>query len=217
MQESQAEADTQKAAAGPGVLPILNTTVLDDALFHFMPLAGYGNGREVQRLLHSSNDITLNNEILGYVVGDVLTGLQTIHKNGFAHLDVKPENVVFKLSGEGFVTDFGCTKEIDASKRVVWKANGDSGWFPPERCEGHRAQSGSFDGEKADSWAAGILFLEMYSGKDSTELLNLHGGFRTRIANCNTDFFRTQLQKITELQNPMPGSLMSVVKGLLEV
>ncbi|NGX43822.1 MAG: hypothetical protein K940chlam7_02127, partial [Chlamydiae bacterium] len=60
---SDEEADMQKEAAGDNVLPIYNTIRLEETLYHFMPLAGYGNGREIQSHLSALHNPMLATEI----------------------------------------------------------------------------------------------------------------------------------------------------------
>ncbi|NGX43821.1 MAG: hypothetical protein K940chlam7_02126, partial [Chlamydiae bacterium] len=87
---SEEEADMQKEAAGENVLPIYNTIRLEETLYHFMPLAGFGNGREVQNHLSALHNPMLATEILKFVIRDILTGLKTMHEKGIYHLDIKP-------------------------------------------------------------------------------------------------------------------------------
>nr|NGX43663.1 hypothetical protein [Chlamydiota bacterium] len=90
IRKSEKEADMQKEAAGENVLPIYNTIRLEEALYHFMPLAGFGNGKEIQSHLSALNNPMLTTEILKFVTRDILTGLKTIHDKGIYHLDIKP-------------------------------------------------------------------------------------------------------------------------------
>ncbi|NGX43776.1 MAG: hypothetical protein K940chlam7_02080, partial [Chlamydiae bacterium] len=87
---SEEEADMQKEAAGENVLPIYNTIRLEETLYHFMPLAGFGNGREIQSHLSALHNPMLATEILKFVIRDILTGLKTMHEKGIYHLDIKP-------------------------------------------------------------------------------------------------------------------------------
>ena len=61
---SAAEAELQKAAAGENILPIFNTIRFDDALYHFMPLAGFGDGEAVQRRFFTLTSGKLKRQIL---------------------------------------------------------------------------------------------------------------------------------------------------------
>ncbi|NGX43725.1 MAG: hypothetical protein K940chlam7_02025, partial [Chlamydiae bacterium] len=137
---SEEEADMQKEAAGDNVLPIYNTIRLEETLYHFMPLAGFGNGREVQSHLSALHNPMLATEILKFVVRDILTGLKTMHEKGIYHLDIKPENIVFTKDGTGYITDFGCAKKVKGSQ-ISHDAIGDNRYFSPERLQACKERS----------------------------------------------------------------------------
>jgi len=133
---SEEEADMQKEAAGENVIPIYNTIRLEETLYHFMPLAGYGNGREIQSHLSALHNPMLATEILKFVIRDILTGLKTMHEKGIYHLDIKPENIVFTKDGTAYITDFGCAKKAErGSAQMSWETIGDNRYFSPERLQ----------------------------------------------------------------------------------
>ncbi|NGX43575.1 MAG: Serine/threonine-protein kinase StkP, partial [Chlamydiae bacterium] len=156
---SEAEANMQRDAAGDNVLSIYNTIQLKYALYHFMPLAGNGDGCNIQALLAALHNPKLALEILKFIAKDILTGLQTIHAKGIYHLDLKPDNVVFTKDGTGYITDFGCAKKVKGSQ-ISHDAIGDNRYFSPERLQACREGS-TFDAEKTDIWAAGMMLLQM--------------------------------------------------------
>ena len=55
----------------------------------------------------------------------VCRGVRDLHKNGIAHLDLKPENVLMNQDKEAFICDFGCSfvfeHETDAPTRMKRK------------------------------------------------------------------------------------------------
>ena len=135
MAESMAEADTQKAAAGDNVLPIYNTTELDDVLYHFMPLAGLGNGRVIQEKLAGADE-KLKKQALMFIAKDILTGLNTCHEKGIYHLDIKPENIGFTLQPDGSslwkLLDLGVVKYFEASGQRTTRYYGTPPYFNAE-------------------------------------------------------------------------------------
>ncbi len=56
-----------------------------------------------------------------YYVGFLLTvaGLHDLHKLGFAHRDVKPDNVLIARSGHIKLVDFGSASRLDKHGNVV--------------------------------------------------------------------------------------------------
>ena len=85
-----------------------------------------------------------------------MDGLNAIHNAGYAHRDLKFENVLFgknfelKIADFGFATFFGEDSEVLNKTRI-----GTVGYMSPELCS-----STTYNAIKADIWAAGIcLFI----------------------------------------------------------
>ena len=211
---SEAEAQMQQKAVGENILPIYNTIRLENALYHFMPLAGLGDGSALQEQLSTLKDPHLATEILKYVAKDLLTGLKSLHGRGYYHLDIKPDNLVFTQDGTGYITDFGCAKE-SATPQIPSNAIGDNRYFSSDRLQARREKT-TFDGEKADLWSAGVTFLQIMKNMDPFQLFEMPGRLAVRIERCGPDFFQEKLKFIKELQYPEEGTIWWVIKGLLD-
>ncbi|NGX42656.1 MAG: Serine/threonine-protein kinase PknH [Chlamydiae bacterium] len=214
MRASEEEANMQRDAAGDNILPIYNTIKLERALYHFMPLAGYGDASDIQDLLTSLEHPKLVLEVIKFVAKDILTGLKTIHEKGIYHLDIKPENMVFTNDGVGYITDFGCAKKATGSQ-ILWNAIGDCRYFSPERLQAIR-EDRTFDGEKADIWAAGMMLLQLIKNMSPFQLFEMPGHFPVRVQKCDQDYFHEKLNRFKELQYPEGGDIWWVIKGLLD-
>ncbi len=214
IEESLEEAEMQRQAAGANILPIYNTIELEDTLYHFMPLAGYGSGLDIQSCLSTSNPKRAT-EVLKFIAQDLLTGLKTIHEKKIYHLDVKPENLVFIKRGKVFITDFGCAKKLDSERsQVSFKAIGDTRYFSPDRLHAFQ-EEGTFDGEKADLWAAGVTLLQMAKNQLPDRLFKLPSRIDQLVA-CTPEYFQERLDQFKELQEPKKGDIWWVIKGLLD-
>ena len=211
---SEQKANMQKEAAGENILPIYNTIRLEGALYHFMPLAGLGNGTLLQEELSALKNPEFAVKLLKFVAKDLLTGLRTIHQKGIYHLDIKPDNVVFTKDGTGYITDFGCAKKTE-DKRISLDSIGDYRYFSPERLQAYKDKN-TFDGEKADSWSAGMMLLQMINNLQPLQLFDLPQDLRRRVNICTSEFFQEKLQMFKELQCPDESSIWWVIKGLLD-
>jgi serine/threonine-protein kinase len=100
------------------------------------------------------------------------TTLAHIHFRGFAHNDVKPENILFRRPlkvGTQFDTvlvDFGV-----AAKLVKQQLDGSVVYMAPERLQEARDPDPpevvqSYDPSKADVWSVGILFYRLLVGRE---------------------------------------------------
>ena len=211
---AEAEANLQREAAGENILPVYNTIQLEEALYHFMPLAGLGDGSVIQQQLAMLSHSKLATEILTHVFKDLLTGLNTLHGKGIYHLDIKPDNLVFTKDGTGYITDFGCAR-ASATPQIPSNAIGDTRYYSPERLQARRVST-TFDGEKADLWAAGVALLQIIKNMDPHQLFEMPGQFALRVQSCTPAFFQERLKSIKELQYPEANSIWWVIKGLLD-
>lgn len=128
--------------------------------------------------LHQARPVgTLNEEvipedIIGYLLREVLNGLVALKKKDIMHRDVKPGNVLINSKGKVKLCDFGEStpyygpKETECAnsdtaighKRVDSQV-GTIAYMSPERILGKE-----YD-ERAEVWSIGIMALELYTGK----------------------------------------------------
>ncbi len=108
------------------------------------------------------------------LVNDILLGLEHAHGANIIHCDIKPENILLKITASGWlakISDFGIARlsqeiESDGSN------TGSPGYMAPERFYG-QFSAGS------DVYAVGIILYELLLGKRPfsgmpTELMNAH-------------------------------------------
>jgi protein kinase len=92
------------------------------------------------------------------IMSQILTGLAYIHRQGFFHRDLKPDNVCWK--GDVIkIADFGLAREI-RSRPPYTEYTGTRWYRAPEIIL--RAE---FYNSPVDVWAAGAIMAELYSGR----------------------------------------------------
>jgi serine/threonine protein kinase len=89
----------------------------------------------------------------------VLTGLAYIHSQRWAHLDLKPANILIDHYGRPKLADFGFSRLFPGSALTDQHA-GSIAFMAPEIFH-----SRSFDPFKADIWAAAVTFFWISSGE----------------------------------------------------
>lgn len=93
----------------------------------------------------------------------LLHGLQHMHSLRIAHRDIKPQNLLFGLSGVLKICDFGCA---DFEPKC--------GWFPfgtvgtPRYMSPEMVQEKKYD-RKTDVWSAGVIMFRLVFGRDPYE------------------------------------------------
>lgn len=92
------------------------------------------------------------------VIRSLLNGLAHMHKHGFVHRDVKPDNVLLSKDGDVKLADFGISARVTDSPAMA-KRCGSPGYVAPEvwLCKPY--------GIKIDSFSAGAVLYFIISGK----------------------------------------------------
>ncbi len=85
---------------------------------------------------------------------DVLSALDCLHRVGFLHGDVTPDNVLVTPEGRGVLIDLGCARPFGSGATTV---SGTPGYLAPELLDG-----GAFDG-RADLYALGLTLRECFA------------------------------------------------------
>lgn len=147
------EGQRQAQLHHPNILPIFAAGEAEGTLYLSMYYARDGSLRE--RIDEQSLSL---NEIVD--IGDrILSALQHAHselESPMAHLDVKPENILF--DGENvFLADFGIATSFAEDATVIAGTAGDPRYWPPEQQIGEAST-------RSDLYAFGLMFYELLTG-----------------------------------------------------
>ena len=96
---------------------------------------------------------------ISYVIKEILTGLDSMHKSFRLHRDIKSDNILLGISGEVKIGDFGYAAQLDSREGTRNTIVGTPSWMAPELALGD-----SYD-YKVDIWALGIVAIEMAEGE----------------------------------------------------
>lgn len=103
------------------------------------------------------------------VAGQLLDALDTVHRAGFFHLDVKPGNIMIDRKGHCTLIDFGASKQLSAMERTSLSSSGMAytpGYAPIEQ-EGQRTKS---IGPWTDLYAVGATLYHLLTGQTPPEV-----------------------------------------------
>lgn len=118
------------------------------------------DGPNLETLLAQGPDYRLPNLVALSVLRQVLRGLAAAHEIGIYHRDIKPVNILLDKKGQVHIADFGIAflaQDTGNTRTGVWL--GTPSYSAPEQIEGLPAT------DKADVFAAGILFYRCLTGK----------------------------------------------------
>lgn len=124
----------------------------------------YQNEQEyyiLQELMHStiSDFIKYNEfvpeEIILYILREILQGLCYMHKNFVIHRDIKSENIFLSFEGEIKIGDFGSVAQLTQERDLRNTLVGTPFYLAPEIVKGESY------GTSVDVWSLGILSYEL--------------------------------------------------------
>ncbi|MFD8593128.1 serine/threonine-protein kinase [Streptomyces sp. NPDC059637] len=96
------------------------------------------------------------------IVTGICEGLAHLHRSGWVHGDLKPENVLIGRDGEVRLSDFGFAVELSGTHGYS-APMGTLGYLPPERWKERLGERGVLVRPTADIWALGIVIHEVFA------------------------------------------------------
>ncbi|AED93725.1 Protein kinase superfamily protein [Arabidopsis thaliana] len=144
----------------------------DKGYVEYMIPMEYATGGSLNNFMDRFNDRKLPDPMIRKFTRMLLEGLATIHRYGYVHYDIKPENILvfpgsvykegaWRYSYKLKISDFGLSKRDGDTK---W-------WHPLKSYAGTRIYmspesiSHGEIGKGLDLWSLGCVVLEMYTGK----------------------------------------------------
>ncbi|KAE8698273.1 CBL-interacting serine/threonine-protein kinase 7 [Hibiscus syriacus] len=106
----------------------------------------------------------------------LVSALHFCHRNGVAHRDLKPQNLLLDQNGNLKVSDFGLSALPEQlNNALLHTACGTPAYTAPEvvRMKG-------YDGSKADAWSCGVILFVLLAGKlpfDDSNLVEMYKRF----------------------------------------
>ncbi|MGP2442725.1 serine/threonine-protein kinase [Streptomyces sp. JW3] len=98
----------------------------------------------------------------GRLVAGICEGVAHLHRSGWVHADLKPENVLLGTDGSVKLSDFGLATELTGTHGYA-PPLGTLDYFPPERWRAPLGELGVRVRPTADIWALGIIIHEVFA------------------------------------------------------
>ncbi len=149
------EARTLASLSHPNIVAVYDVGVTEQGL-HYFSMQHLPGGDFAHRIRSSPSQ----QEIVR-VLGGVARALGFAHLRGFVHRDVSPANVLFDVSDNPILTDFGIARAVSSNSRLTnaGVSVGTSHYMSPEQARG-----GNVDA-RSDLYSLGAVAYEALTGK----------------------------------------------------
>ena len=149
------EADAAAHLQHPNITTIYDIGEANNRPFIVME---YVHGQTLKELIIQRGSIEKKEAI--FLMTQILEGIESAHKAGVIHRDVKPQNIIIKADGTAKVADFGIAS-IQGSIQLTQHDSvmGSVHYLAPECSKGHQASV------QSDIYSLGIVFYEMLTGE----------------------------------------------------
>jgi WD40 repeat protein len=150
---------------------------------HIVPLFDYWREPDraylVMRLLPDSLRMRLSAgplspEEASLLVDQIASALTMSHRQGIAHRDIKPDNILLDAEGNAYLSDFGLAQVIGLEGAREGVA-GSPGYMSPEQLKGETITA------QADIYAMGIVIYEMLAADHPLEGLSMSEVIRRQL------------------------------------
>ena len=149
----------------PHILPLLESGEADGLIYYVMPFV---EGESLRHRLQREGKLPLDDALR--ITREVADGLESAHRRGVIHRDVKPENILIE-EGHAVVADFGIARAVaessDTKLTVTGMAIGTPDYMSPEQMMGGR---GATIDVRTDVFALGCVLYELLTGKPPNRL-----------------------------------------------
>lgn len=149
------EARTAAMLQDPRIVTVYDVEIRNQTAYLIME---YVEGITLTKLLHEFDEF-LTLDVVAAVFDGIAGALETAHKAGVLHLDIKPDNVLIDAKGQVKVTDFGLATLADASGRGT-TGGGTIGYMPLEQMRREPLDA------RTDEWSLASVAYEMLTGQN---------------------------------------------------
>ncbi|KAI0795427.1 kinase-like domain-containing protein [Abortiporus biennis] len=129
--------------------------------YFFLCMKYCEGGSLVDAIRHPRRPFARNDALVKKLFLQLLDAVEHCHKLGVYHRDLKPDNILLdKTWSNLYLSDFGLASE---TKKNTGFTTGTRNYSSPE-CINHDKKLTTYDAEKTDIWALGMILITMLTG-----------------------------------------------------
>lgn len=176
--------------------------------YYTMGLAGISN---LFDLSESSGVESLDS--IRFLFRQLVQSIQYLHSIGFAHLDIKPENILITDGGKVVLCDFGSARRVNSSKETF--IYGSECYMAPEALQANELSSQgkgfrNFDLRRMDSFGLGVVLFVLVFKSIPFQVASKEDPYFRRLMTNPPSFW-----KIFSGIRTIPENLRSLLQELL--
>ena len=197
----------------PNVMKILGHTrsIQNDQNVLEMVLEYCSKGDLCAELNHRANTLTpWTDKEIQAIITTLISTFEFFQKEGIAHRDIKPDNILLTSSDELKISDLGASSSLNSMKGMQTIV-GTSCYMSPELRKGFYSPDSvtscgkyiPYDSFKSDVWSLGLTLLTVIflrSVEDFTDLGNVENTARKRISEIKNPRFRRIMEKMLVME-----------------
>ncbi len=155
MQQFFAEAHALSKVSHPNVINIINVFRSNNTAYMVSKLQP---GKDLRWMIKRCQG-DLDQNFIQKVMPPVISGIDSLHRAGILHLDIKPANILLRTVGGPLLLDFGASKTMSRQERFSSFQTLTPGFAPPE--QHHKAELGP----GSDIYAIGATIYACVTGR----------------------------------------------------
>lgn len=130
------------------------------------------------------------------IAADICDGLADVHKMGFVHRDITPNNIIVSPDGCARIIDFGIARDFSKEKKSDTNILGTPGYAAPEQFGFSQSDA------RTDIYAIGVLLNVMLTGYLPNER-EVKGALGKTIKKCIEIDYRHRYESMNDLKNAL--------------
>ncbi|KAG2183494.1 hypothetical protein INT43_006500 [Umbelopsis isabellina] len=120
----------------------------------------YAGGGDLFSVLDRTETLTFNEDEARFYIAEMILAIESLHKLGYVHRDIKPQNILIDAHGHVKLADFGSCINLDEHGKVTSTTPvGTCDYISPEVLQAHEGNVKY--GTEVDWWSVGIVLYEM--------------------------------------------------------
>ncbi|QXE39184.1 serine/threonine protein kinase [Streptomyces sp. GMY02] len=159
------EVEFGRRSSHPRLIRLLDTVVLGEPDRPFLDGAIVLVMERAERSLRDVLDTGVTESEGARLAAEICEGLVHLHRSGWVHGDLKPDNILLMADGSVKLSDFGLVTELTGTHGTHGYAPpmGTFDYLPPERWRAPLGEHGVQVRPSADIWALGITIHELFA------------------------------------------------------